>query len=473
MASIMSKENVALLDTLVRRSVKSNSIPLSAEKVKDLTDSDIDYVRSKEARDNIWPSWKNATIQMQPLLDFVNRLLVDQNQTFTEIRERSPLQRGMFIETPYVVSHSGVYSSQTLKRRNAGTQHRHRLLPVEGLMNEALQLLLSAQEEERQTRWSQLNELLLQKRRSFPFLVFFGDHVSCDYHNHRDENNMLQSIPLFTFGVKANTLGCWNGFPIASYKMIRDAKKTPDEWDRKFEEWDLQYPWYDKIPKAVWRGSLTDGRARANGETPRSKLVALANTAFNGTSLFDIGFSGNFSFPVRNYSSQAYPIKGPIRPFPAFQNFVAVIDLDGNGWSSRFATQLCLNSVTLKVEPRFSDYFMGTQLQPGVHYVSIRDDLSDLLEKTLWIMLHPQESRQIIANARQWCRDHMIWQSIARDLLDSWEKYVMWMNEHDSTWFDVWEDQWYEWNQADSAFRPYKNSQQLSKKSLAGKFPSS
>lgn len=418
--------------------------------------------------DNVWPSWKNGTIQIQPILDFIHRLLLYPDETYTESRAGG-VQFKMFTETPYVVSSSGVYSSNTLRKRNRRGQIQHRVLPIEGLMNEALQLLLSTREEERQAQWPQLDELLIQKGHSFPFLMFFGDHSSCDYHNYRDENNVSQSIPLFTFGITA--LNCWNGFPIASYKMVRDAKRTPADWDVEFEKRDKRFPWHRKVPKVVWRGSLSDVKAAVKGETPRSKMVAMANTGLNETSLFDVGFTNRNHFKILHNASLV-PIKDPIRPFTKLQQYMAILDIDGNAWSSRFPTQLCLNSVTLKVEPRYVDYFMGTQVKPGIHYISIQEDFSDFAEKTRSVHSSITTSQQIVANARRWCRKHMIWRSLARDLLHSWEKYILWMNDA-HYYYDVWEDQWKQWNRQDSEFLPLRISQKLSYAALAGNFPSS
>lgn len=74
-----------------------------------------------------------------------------------------------------------------------------------------------------------------------------------------------------------------------------------------------------------------------------------------------------------------------------FQNFRAVIDIDGNSWSERFAKLLCRNSVVIKVQPEQVDYFWPT-LQAGVHYVAA--NLTTLVE-TVEYVLAPEHDEEM------------------------------------------------------------------------------
>eukprot|EP00978_Attheya_sp_CCMP212_P020840 scaffold60199_cov103-Attheya_sp.AAC.1 len=73
-------------------------------------------------------------------------------------------------------------------------------------------------------------------------------------------------------------------------------------------------------------------------------------------------------------------MKGKI-PFDDFQKYLAIVDVDGNSWSGRFSQLLCMNSVVLKVEPEFADYFMP-ELQPWVHYIPVHLNSTDLFNVT-------------------------------------------------------------------------------------------
>lgn len=79
----------------------------------------------------------------------------------------------------------------------------------------------------------------------------------------------------------------------------------------------------------------------------------------NGAKHFDVGLT---AVPER-YSdevniSEVGGLKEGIWPMDRFQKYTAVLDMDGESWSSRFGGLLCLNSVILKVESHHHDFFI-------------------------------------------------------------------------------------------------------------------
>ena len=108
-------------------------------------------------------------------------------------------------------------------------------------------------------------------------------------------------------------------------------------------------------------------------------------------------------------------------------------------WSSRFGTLLCYNSVAVKVEPKYFDYFFY-DLEPWKHYVPIKDDLSDL-EENINFILNPQNEalvKEIILSANQWCAERFVYAELARDVLDIWESYIQRLDRGDPNWTKAW-----------------------------------
>ena len=136
------------------------------------------------------------------------------------------------------------------------------------------------------------------------------------------------------------------------------------------------------------------------------------------------------------------------------------MDIDGHSWSGRFGSLLCFNSVVLKVDPQYVDYFYAKRepsygplydkvlsrnqnhqyqhqpLRPWKHYIPIRDDFSNLEEMTEFVLDTKNDDavQQIIQSANDWCRTNMIEEVVAYDMLTIWDRYVQLLNANNRDW---------------------------------------
>jgi len=132
-----------------------------------------------------------------------------------------------------------------------------------------------------------------------------------------------------------------------------------------FQRQHKKYPWITKLNKAVWRGASTGHihKYPYGGQLPRAKLVQYS---LDYPTLIDAGINDQFS--VRNSTElEDMKLNGFYKDRIAmkeFQKYKAIIDIDGNSWSSRFPELFCMNSVVLKVTPTWADYFYMDEVQP-------------------------------------------------------------------------------------------------------------
>ena len=88
--------------------------------------------------------------------------------------------------------------------------------------------------------------------------------------------------------------------------------------------------------------------------------------------------------------------------------YSGVLDIDHT--SNLYPSLLCQTSVVLKRHPAdFVDLFSST-LEPWVHYVPVKSDLSDIDNQVEYV-LDPKNDEQmttIVANANSWCHQHMV-----------------------------------------------------------------
>ena len=98
--------------------------------------------------------------------------------------------------------------------------------------------------------------------------------------------------------------------------------------------------------------------------------------------------------------------------------YSTVIDIDANGSSSRFGPLLCMNSVVIKVNPKFGSYWNG-EVQPWRHYIPVDAELRNI-EKQVMHVINERNSKQlqqIVKNANDWCRRKMTWEQHTLDFL--------------------------------------------------------
>lgn len=155
--------------------------------------------------------------------------------------------------------------------------------------------------------------------------------------------------------------------------------------------------WDQKVEQGFWRGR--DSRME------RLDLVALArsNPDLINASLTNFFF---FQDKIEEYGPKASHIS-----FFDFFRYKYQINIDGTVAAYRFPYLLAGDSLVLKQDSDYYEHFYG-QLQPMVHYVPFKPDLSDLVEKLEWARKNDAKARKIAQNARQFVNDNLLPENI-------------------------------------------------------------
>lgn len=233
------------------------------------------------------------------------------------------------------------------------------------------------------------------------FIYFNQDVVREDFFlKHRLPNNApilvsaknrnLDRVVLFTdwyFDIKSE--GGWNG-------IIKTLTQNSTKW-----------PWSEKIPKAVWRGALTDGdyNAKTWKSLPRGAAVFCSQIR---PDLVDAGFVTGA--PVnRSMLALFKQLKTA--------SFLSVLD------HTQFKYQLLIDGVTCTYPgsqwrllsgcltfKQSSDDIMWfyNELIPYTHYVPVEHNLSDLIDKVLWARENDELAQEIAENARAFALTHLM-----------------------------------------------------------------
>lgn len=79
-----------------------------------------------------------------------------------------------------------------------------------------------------------------------------------------------------------------------------------------------------------------------------------------------------------------------------------LLAIEGNDVATNLKWAMSSNSVVIMSKPKYETWFMEGRLEAGKHYVEVKDDYSDLIEKMEYYLAHEEEALEIIKNANLW-----------------------------------------------------------------------
>ncbi len=79
-----------------------------------------------------------------------------------------------------------------------------------------------------------------------------------------------------------------------------------------------------------------------------------------------------------------------------------LLAIEGNDVATNLKWAMSSNSLVIMSRPKYETWFMEGRLQAGIHYVEVKDDYSDLIEKMEYYIAHPKQAETIIQNAHDW-----------------------------------------------------------------------
>ncbi|MFW5730251.1 MAG: glycosyl transferase family 90 [Desulfonatronovibrionaceae bacterium] len=139
-------------------------------------------------------------------------------------------------------------------------------------------------------------------------------------------------------------------------------------------------PFQDKKSKAVWRGS-----------SHRTKRLEFVKALYDKP-WCDVGDV--------HRKSQGKPYHKEFMSVPRQLEYKYILSVEGNDVATNLKWIMASNSLCLMCRPEYETWFMEGLLKPGVHYVELEPDYSDLREKMDYYDRRPDEAEQIIARAK-------------------------------------------------------------------------
>lgn len=194
--------------------------------------------------------------------------------------------------------------------------------------------------------------------------------------------------------------------------------------------------WADKKQMAMWRGGFTDIGA-PNGSMvahfrscPRYKICKMSQE------FVDAGLQWSESKEMDALLAQEGAMKNGASKWEHLQ-FKYLPVLDGHMCTyPGYQWRLLSDSVAFKQESDQEQWFYAA-LKPYEHYVPIKNDLEDLIEKIEWAKTHDVEVQKMVQNARVFAQNHLLLEDNYLYLYLALQKYAERQNiewEMDDSW---------------------------------------
>lgn len=87
------------------------------------------------------------------------------------------------------------------------------------------------------------------------------------------------------------------------------------------------------------------------------------------------------------------------------------MNLDGTVAAYRFPYLLVGDSLVFKQDSKYYEWFYKS-LKPGVHYLQVNEDLSNLVGQVQWAMDNDEKARKIALEGQKFAREHLMPQDI-------------------------------------------------------------
>lgn len=181
------------------------------------------------------------------------------------------------------------------------------------------------------------------------------------------------------------------------FEMLWEIKDSKKDWRRVCKGYSELHPWKVKLSKGFFRGGSTgqiDPTCVPHFNNPRMRAMIFSSQF---PQLLDAAFSIVYSEPLL----EAYVHLGKTVQETAIQDhfrYKYLLDIDGNANTySRCRWILLSNSTLLKVASPFHQWYYKA-MQPWVHYVPVKEDLSDLEEVLNRLKNDDELARRIAKN---------------------------------------------------------------------------
>lgn len=156
----------------------------------------------------------------------------------------------------------------------------------------------------------------------------------------------------------------------------------------------------DKLRHFMFVNDIKDFRDKKNmvifrGKIRQSRLRTKFLEIFFKHPMFDCGVVG------KNEGCPEEWMRSP-KTIREHLDYKFIMALEGNDVASNLKWVMSSNSLAVMTRPTCETWFMEGTLIPDYHYVEVKEDFSDLVEKVQYYIQHPEKAEEILIHAHEY-----------------------------------------------------------------------
>ena len=232
---------------------------------------------------------------------------------------------------------------------------------------------------------------LLKKNRTEPYECIYGENEPLLSHSYDKYCPILSMNSNDDF--EDTSIPTWEDWDRINFKH---NKFFPKEFREYKDEFDT--PWENKKDVAVFRGQA-NGRGVDHTTNTRLRISKMRYKYLNA-GITKINMRPRFvNGKLRVIDDTQYSTIAPLTSKQQSE-YKYIINIEGHSVAYRLSYELSMRSVILLVNCKYKLWYSHL-LKEYVHYIPIKEDLSDLIEKIEWCRSNDDKCKQIAENARQ------------------------------------------------------------------------
>lgn len=200
-------------------------------------------------------------------------------------------------------------------------------------------------------------------------------------------------LPVFAFSKEEPAS---NVLLFPDFEMLAELLDPQREWISLTHNYSKQFPWENKIAKAFFRGAST-GRFNLTAPDFNNDRVRVVLFGKHHPDMVDATFNVVFQPPLQSLLDSLQIARGFV-PIDKHFQYKYLLDIDGNASTySRGRWILLSNSTLVKIMSSHRQWYYKA-MRPWVHFVPIKNDLSDFESTLHFLMANDGLARQIADN---------------------------------------------------------------------------